>query len=214
MLISVALPLPLFREFTYSVPAGLAARAGVGSRVVVPVRGRRTIGVVVGVAEPRDDVAPKDILDAPDAAPVVGPALLDLARWMSDYYVAPLGMVLRTMLPAALSAVSAPTPVRKERRVARLARALPSLLEREQAFKRAPKQRAAYETLESLGGRAPVAHLVEQLGASPAALTALGKRGFIAFEREVVVRDPFTARPAPPPAAHAPTEAQAQARSR
>ncbi|MGH7689488.1 MAG: hypothetical protein ACREN3_07785, partial [Gemmatimonadaceae bacterium] len=53
MLISVALPLPLFREFTYSVPEALAARAGVGSRVVVPVRGRRTIGFVVGIAEPR-----------------------------------------------------------------------------------------------------------------------------------------------------------------
>ena len=211
MLISVALPLPLFREFTYSVPADFRARAGVGSRVVVPVRGRRTIGLVVGIAEPRDDVTPKDILDAPDEAPAVSAHLLDLARWMSEYYVAPLGMVLRTMLPAALSAVNVPTPVRRERRVARLARELPSLLERDQTFERAPKQRAAYEMLESLGGRAPVEHLVEQLGASTAALTALGKRGLVAFEREIVVRDPFTARPAPPAANHAPTEAQAQA---
>ena len=211
MLISVALPLPLFREFTYAVPPQLSARAGVGSRVVVPVRGRRTIGFVVGMAEPRDDVTPKDILDAPDPAPVVSAPLLDLARWMSEYYVAPLGMVLRTMLPAALAAVSAPTPVRKERRVARLARELPSLLERDALFRRAPKQRAAYEMLESMGGQAPVDHLVAQLGASPAALTALGKRGLVAFEREVVSRDPFLARPAPPAAPHEPSGAQADA---
>ncbi len=211
MLISVALPLPLFREFTYSVPEPLAVRAGVGSRVVVPVRGRRMIGIVAGVAEPRADVTPKDILDAPDPAPVVSAHLLDLARWMSQYYVAPLGMVLRTMLPAALSAVQVPTPVRKERRVARLVRDLPSLLEREQIFKRAPKQRAAYEMLESLGGRAPVEHLVDQLGASTSALAALGKRGLLAFEREVVVRDPFLTRPAPPPVPHEPTPDQAHA---
>ncbi|MDE3152723.1 MAG: hypothetical protein KGL93_10805, partial [Gemmatimonadota bacterium] len=147
MLISVALPLPLFREFTYAAPDRLAARAGVGARVVVPVRGRRAIGIVVAHAEPRDDVTPKEILDAPDDAPAVSAPMLDLARWISEYYVAPLGMVLRTMLPAALGAVRAPTPARKEVRVARVARELPSLLERDRLFKRAPKQRAAYELL-------------------------------------------------------------------
>ncbi|HVA57339.1 MAG TPA: primosomal protein N' [Gemmatimonadaceae bacterium] len=211
MLISVALPLPLFREFTYAVPPALAPRAGVGSRVVVPVRGRRTIGLVVGIAEPSTDVAPKDILDAPDAAPVVSASLLDLARWMSDYYVAPLGVVLRTMLPAALSAVRAPTPVQKEQRLAGIIRELPSLLERDAVFKRAPKQRSAYELLESLRGQAPVAHLVKQLGASPSALTALAKRHLIAFTQQVVVRDPFLSRPPGSPMAHPLTEAQSAA---
>jgi primosomal protein N' (replication factor Y) len=211
MLVSVALPLPLFREFTYAVPEAMAARTGVGSRVVVPVRGRRTIGIVVAIAQPREDITPKDVVAVPDAAPVVGPHLLRLARWMSDYYVAPLGMVLRTMLPAALSAVKAPTPSQKEQRVATLAREIPSLLERDQLFKRAPKQRAVYEMLESLGGRAPVEHLVSQLGASPSAVTALVKRGYLAIERQVVVRDPFLSRPAPPPSAFEPTPAQAAA---
>ncbi|HUX33946.1 MAG TPA: primosomal protein N' [Gemmatimonadaceae bacterium] len=208
MLISVALPLPLFREFTYAVPDALVPRAGVGARVVVPVRGRRAIGVVVGIAQPKAGIVAKEILAAPDDAPVLDASLLDLARWMSDYYVAPLGLVLRTMLPAALLAVDAPRPTQKERRVARLARDLPSLLEREATFKRAPKQRAVYEMLESLGGRAPVEHLVAQLGASPSAIAALGKRGIVAFDQEVVVRDPFLARPAPPAAAHQPTPAQ------
>ena len=208
MLISVALPLPLFREFTYAVPEALVPRAGVGARVVVPVRGRRAIGLVVGIAQPKEGIVAKEILAAPDDAPVLDASLLDLARWMSDYYVAPLGLVLRTMLPAALLAVHTPRPTQKERRVARLARELPSLLEREATFKRAPKQRAVYEMLESLGGRAPVEHLVAQLGASPSAITALGKRGIVAFDREVVVRDPFLSRPAPPAAAHQPTPAQ------
>ncbi len=208
MLISVALPLPMYREFTYAVPPALVARAGVGSRVVVPVRGRQTIGFVVGSAEPDAAVTPKDILAAPDAAPVLSAALLDLARWMSDYYVAPLGVVLRAMLPAALAAVRAPTPTQREQRLARLAGEAPSLLEREALFTRAPKQRSAYELLESLGGQAPVAHLVRQLGASPSAIGALAKRQLIVLAREVVVRDPFLSRPPGPPMSHALTEPQ------
>ncbi|OYV73318.1 MAG: primosomal protein N', partial [Gemmatimonadetes bacterium 21-71-4] len=164
-----------------------------------------------GPAEARDDVAPKEILDAPNNAPVLGAPMLALARWMSDYYVAPPGFVLRTMLPAALAAVRAPRPARREQRVARIARELPSLLEREALFRRAAKQRAAYELLESLGGRTPVHHLVSQLGASPAAIAALAKRGLVAFEREVVSRDPFLTRPVPTGPVHTLTAAQREA---
>ncbi len=208
MLISVALPLPLFREFTYAVPPALMPRAGVGSRVVVPVRGRRMIGLVVGIAEPNEAVTPKEIVDAPDPAPVLSAALLDLAHWMSDYYVAPLGVVLRTMLPAALLAVRAPTPSQREETLARIVRELPSLIERDALFKRATRQRSAYELLESLGGQAPVTHLVKQLGASPSAIAALAKRQLIGFVRQVVVRDPFLSRPPGPPMAHVLTEPQ------
>ncbi|MDE3053112.1 MAG: primosomal protein N', partial [Gemmatimonadota bacterium] len=70
---------------------------------------------------------------------------------------------------------------------------------------------AAYELLESLGGRAPVRHLVSQLGASPAVIGALATRGLVAFEREVVSRDPFLTRAVPPAPAHAPTAAQREA---
>ncbi|HVZ78178.1 MAG TPA: primosomal protein N', partial [Gemmatimonadaceae bacterium] len=158
--------------------------------------------------EPQEGVTPRDILDAPDDAPALDASLLELGRWMSAYYAAPLGVVLRTMLPAALSGAHAPVPSQKARRVARIARELPSLLERDSEFRRAPRQRAAYEVLESLGGRAAVEHLVSQLGASPSAIAALAKRGFIALEREVVARDPFLSRPTGPASTHAPTPAQ------
>ena len=45
--VGVALDLPLRRLFTYRVPPELAARAGVGHRVVVPFRGKPRIGFVV-----------------------------------------------------------------------------------------------------------------------------------------------------------------------
>src|SRR5438093_9210777 len=151
-LVSVALPLPLFRPLMYAVPEALAARVAVGSRVVVPVRGRREIGFVVGEGETRNGLAPKLVLEAPDSVPVVDQSLLAVCRWISEYYAAPLGVVLRTALPGALTGPESPVPSPKTRRVAEIARELPTLVEREQTFARSKKQRELYELLETLGG--------------------------------------------------------------
>src|SRR4051812_44288724 len=170
MLVSVALPLPLFQAYTYSVPDDLAQRASLGSRVVVPVRGRKEMGVVVGDGVPRDGVRPKPILEAPDDLPMIGAPLLRVCRWIADYYAAPLGVVLRTALPSALTGAATPVPTPKTRRLAVIARELPTLMERDEAFARAKKQREVYELLESLGGRAPVELLLERMAFSPAVL--------------------------------------------
>jgi primosomal protein N' (replication factor Y) len=59
------------------------------------------VGVVLDVGErPERDL--KSVLLAPDAGPSVPPSLLDLGHWVAQYYGAPPGIALRTMLPAAL----------------------------------------------------------------------------------------------------------------
>jgi primosomal protein N' (replication factor Y) (superfamily II helicase) len=213
VLISVALPLPLFNPYTYAVPEHLRQRVGPGSRVVVPLRGGRELGFVVGHAEAEQNVGvqPKSVLDAPDEQPVLDAGMLSLCRWIAGYYAAPLGLVLRTALPAALSGLEHPQPVQKKRRVARIVRELPTLLERDEAFRRAPRQREAYELLESLGGAAPVELLLERLTFSPAVLGGLAKRGLVALEQEVVARDPFARRDAARNVLHAPTPLQGEA---
>src|SRR5919197_4005587 len=142
MLVDVALPLPLFRTFTYAVEddrEGVAA----GTRVVVPFRNRKEIGIVVGpAAAPDEGVTPKPVLDVPDDAPVVDASMLALCRWIAEYYVVPLGVALRCAIPGALTGAGEPVPARKRRRVARLARELPSLMRRDNIFARAPQQRA------------------------------------------------------------------------
>ncbi|MGH7629956.1 MAG: hypothetical protein ACREOF_11375, partial [Gemmatimonadales bacterium] len=45
----VALPLPLHAAYTYRIPDALAERVAPGARVVVPVRGRRVVGIVLAV---------------------------------------------------------------------------------------------------------------------------------------------------------------------
>jgi len=94
----IALPVPLDRTFTYAVRAGqLPLR---GARVIAPFRNEKLIGVVTAL----DVKAPADFevryLEAVlDDEPLLNEQLLSLAEWMAQYYLAPLGEVLRGMLP-------------------------------------------------------------------------------------------------------------------
>src|SRR5262249_7578834 len=62
---------------------------------------RRVIGVVTGAAEPEAKRALKDVVEVLDEVPLVTPPLLDLAQWVSDYYMAPIGECLRLAFPPA-----------------------------------------------------------------------------------------------------------------
>ncbi len=93
----VALPVPLDRVFTYGVPAELAPI--VGGRVLVPFRQQRMTGIVVELHDRQPSVTTKKVISVLDSAPVLDEHLLRLARWIADYYLAPLGEVCRTMLP-------------------------------------------------------------------------------------------------------------------
>jgi primosomal protein N' (replication factor Y) len=165
--------------------------------VIVPVRGRRELGFVIGEGAAPDGVTLKPIHSAPDDAPVLDESLLALCRWIADYYLAPLGLVLRTALPAALAGVESPEPAQKTRRVATIVADLPTLLERDAAFARSKKQREVYELLESLGGTAAVDLLLERMEFSPSVLKGLVDRKFVAISDEVVARDPFRRHSAP-----------------
>ena len=213
-LIDVALALPLFRTFTYRVPEGLAGSVTAGSRVVVPFRNRNELGIVVGEAAPRDATKVKDVLSAPDSAPVMDHHMLALCRWIAEYYIVPIGVALRSALPASLTGASVPVPPRKTRRVVEITTELTSLMHRDELFKRAPQQRALYELIESLGGRAALEVLNEQLDVSSSVLKGLVTRGLVAMSAETVERDPFLTRAQRAPDAHVPTDAQSHAIAR
>jgi primosomal protein N' (replication factor Y) (superfamily II helicase) len=107
MHVEVAVPLPILRTFTYSVPPDLRDRAVPGSRVLVPfTRGERVAWIdrVVAASETRGE--PRAILAVLDAEPSLPPAVLELSRWAAEYYVAPLGQVVKAAVPAVLSGSS------------------------------------------------------------------------------------------------------------
>lgn len=98
--LAVAVPVILDRTFTYSAPSKVSA----GVRVKVQFGRQKLIGVVMDVT----DVAPavnfeiRPISEALDEAPIYSDALLSLARWLSSYYLHPIGEVVRAMLPVSL----------------------------------------------------------------------------------------------------------------
>ena len=94
----VALPVPLDRPFTYAVRDGQLPRRG--ARVIVPFNNEKLIGVVTGLAANAADGFTIRYLEAVlDDEPLLSEPLLKLGEWMAQYYLAPLGEVLRGMLP-------------------------------------------------------------------------------------------------------------------
>ena len=93
----VALAVPMDMAFTYRVPADAAPV--VGGRVLVPFRQQRMTGIVVELHDRKPSVTTKSIISALDQTAVLDDHLLRLGRWISDYYLAPIGEVFRTMLP-------------------------------------------------------------------------------------------------------------------
>src|SRR5580704_4189345 len=100
----VALPVPLDQTFTYSVN-GATSGSGpvVGARVLVPFSGQKLMGVVVRVHEdaPGEEFEIKPVQQVLDDTAILPDELMKLAEWIASYYVAPLGEVLRGMLPLA-----------------------------------------------------------------------------------------------------------------
>ncbi|HXJ06904.1 MAG TPA: primosomal protein N' [Candidatus Acidoferrum sp.] len=97
---NIALPVPLRTTFTYAVPEALRDAVQPGSRVLVPFRKKSMVGVVVEM----EDEAPakakvREITKVMEFGPALTPKLIELARWIANYYLAPIGEVFRAMLP-------------------------------------------------------------------------------------------------------------------
>src|SRR5579863_459981 len=94
----VALPVPLDRTFTYALRDG--DQVSRGARVIAPFRNEKLIGVITAtdLAAPTEFEA-KYLEAVLDDEPLLSEHLLALAEWIAGYYLAPLGEVLRGMLP-------------------------------------------------------------------------------------------------------------------
>lgn len=96
----VAVCLPLARTFLYKIEG----KVEIGSRVVVPFRNRKVEGFVVGLKNEAPDIEMHTIASVVDASPLLRPEIFELCRWISKYYVSPIGEVLKSALPPGISA--------------------------------------------------------------------------------------------------------------
>lgn len=101
--IEVAVSLPLFQTYTYSVPEALREAVAPGKRVLVPFGNRRITGYVLGEADADGVDGIKPALEILDDLPLFPESMIPLFRWMADYYIHPLGEVIKEALPGGIN---------------------------------------------------------------------------------------------------------------
>ncbi|MEX5214251.1 MAG: primosomal protein N' [Nitrospiraceae bacterium] len=100
----VVVPRRLHRFFTYSIPDSLRSVVRVGTTVTVPFGSTTVGGIIVDLAvHPRIPRPPKGwraiLAVGHREGDTLDPQLLSLARWVAEYYLAPLGQCLPLLLP-------------------------------------------------------------------------------------------------------------------
>src|SRR5262245_63416352 len=95
----VAVFLPVDKPFDYIVPEPLKEHTRVGTRVWAPWGSRSIEGVVLALDPPDAPPSPLKPLTRADFAPPVAAELVTLGAWVSEYYLAPPGEVMRLFLP-------------------------------------------------------------------------------------------------------------------
>jgi len=98
----VTLEIALRKEFDYLIPPDLDGRVEVGTRVKVPFGRRQVLGCVTGLAEESTHDSLKPILKVIGAQSLVTPRVLELARWMAEYYCCAPETALKSVLPDAV----------------------------------------------------------------------------------------------------------------
>ena len=107
--VQVALPVHLRKLFTYRLPGSMRSAAHVGSRVVVRLGNKPMTGYIVallpklraGTSLIESEL--KEVEELLDVEASLTPDVVELTRWVADYYAAPLGEVMRAALPAGIN---------------------------------------------------------------------------------------------------------------
>ena len=185
----VALEQAIDRVLDYSIPARLVGSLQVGQRVRVPLgrRNKLATGYVVGLRDTTEHPKVKPVGDLIDDRVLVSPALMELARWMGRYYVAPLGIVLESVIPSAVKkriGMGYSSVVRTA-----LSRdALQALFEKTKA----PKRRSVLARLLQLPDGEPIelVRLAGEAGVTPPTVRKLARLGVISITQQPDLRGP------------------------
>jgi primosomal protein N' (replication factor Y) (superfamily II helicase) len=204
LLISVAVPVPFLDLLTYNVPDSMPLPP-VGARVRVPVGTRTLTGCVVrhdALVEEGTDV--KDVAQALDREPLLPASIVELCRWVAEYYVAGIGDALAVAMPPGARGKASAF---KKQRVAMLS-ALGSdpgdgavagsdpgdgatqPLESPHHRTPTPAQAAALAILAAAPAGLPTSELRDR-GVTAAVLGGLVRRGLVVLRDEHDERDPF-----------------------
>ncbi|HWE03327.1 MAG TPA: DEAD/DEAH box helicase, partial [Tepidisphaeraceae bacterium] len=181
---AVAIEQSIDRTLDYAIPAKLVNAVRVGQRVRVPLgkNNRPAHGYVISIHPTSGYPRIKRLFNIDDERVLITPRLMELSRWMSRYYCAPLGTVLETVLP---SAVRKKTGIGYSQMI-RLAvgrERVQEILEKT----RAPKRRSILARLLQLepDDAIDLVRLAGESGATPPTVRKLARLGLITITPQV-----------------------------
>ena len=173
--------------FSYTLPADLEVQPG--QRVRIPLRNRPAIGTVISVKSLNTSQLSyrlKPIAGLVSEVPFLTAGLMELASWISSFYLAPIESVFRTMLPKPSRGDS---EKRKTEKVVTLSEKFKPV-DLEGFTGRLAKQREVLEILLANGVES-LAKLTGEHGFSRSSIKGLEDKGFVATKERVVTRDPL-----------------------
>jgi primosomal protein N' (replication factor Y) len=186
----VAVPLHVFQTFTYRLTPEQSVQAEVGARLVVPLGRNLVTSYIVSLLDELpaalSDVDIKDAQDLVDIEPVCNPEILQLARWVADYYASPIGEVIKAALPPGMTPKSRSGSKFVKPKLRRFVRLLPNSTEQ----KLTDTQRRVLSTLES-SGPTSLQSLINTADVSASTITSLQKKALLEIYDDAVRRDPL-----------------------
>ncbi|MEK6577013.1 MAG: hypothetical protein AABZ05_05390, partial [Nitrospirota bacterium] len=102
----VAIPRRLDKVLSYAIPDRLIGRLSPGMRLLVPLGRSKVTGYLIGVTVQAGSHSLKEIIEALDDTPIINNEILELATWASEYYMQPLGMMIRAAIPGGNNLMS------------------------------------------------------------------------------------------------------------
>jgi primosomal protein N' (replication factor Y) (superfamily II helicase) len=189
-LISVAVPVPFLDPLSYSVPSHLDMPV-VGARVRVPIGSRTVTGCVVEApasAGVPDEV--KDVVEVIDAEPFLPPSVVELCRWVADYYLAGIGDAVAVALPPGAREKASGFRTRRVATLTTHGRSAAAGPVGDPELRLTPKQIEALGILAVTSAALPLSDLRER-GITADVLSRLAARGLVSLLEEPHERDPF-----------------------
>jgi primosomal protein N' (replication factor Y) len=181
MIARVTLEIALRKEFDYAIPPELAGRVEVGSRVKVPFGPRQVLGVVTAVLEESPHTNLREILKVIGQQSQVTPKVLQLARWIADYYCCPVEIALKSVLPEAVRKEEAGWRERLFVRVVPRSGEMPKLTKRQEDI---------WNVIEEWR-ELPLQELLRLTGTTADTARKLEDKGLISISPRVSERDPY-----------------------
>ena len=181
MVARVTLEIALRREFDYAIPPELVGRVEVGSRVKVPFGHRQVMGCVTALTEQSTHTNLRHLTGVVGKQSLVTPRVLQLARWIADYYCCAPETALKSVLPEV---------VRREQdgwRERLFVRLIPPTGEPPKLTKRQQEILSLLEERREM----PLQELLELAETTAETVRRLEDKHLVAITNQVSERDPY-----------------------